>query len=81
MRGLTYLIMFTQGSTVARSKLDKIGEVHDGLHFDIRPDLYPLWTDSLMQAIEQHDPKFDARLEKKWRKCVAPGLKHLVSKY
>lgn len=80
-RGLTYLIMFSQGSEMARAKLDKIGEVHDGLHFDIRPDLYPLWTDSLMQAIEQHDSKFDAKLEKKWRKCLAPGLRHLIAKY
>ena len=56
---------------MAKSKLDEIGEIHDGLHFDIRPDLYSLWTDSLMQAVKQHDSKFNAELEKQWRKCLA----------
>lgn len=80
-RGLTYMIMFAQGSTTARAKLDKIGEIHDGIHFDIPPGLYPLWIDSLMQAIAKHDPKFDAKLEKQWRKCLAPGIKHLSKMY
>lgn len=80
-RGLTFLIMFSQGSEVAAAKLDQIGEIHDGIHFDIRPDLYPLWTESLMQAIARHDSKFNAGLEKKWRKCLAPGLRYLASKY
>ena len=48
----------------ARAEVERIGELH-ARRFDVRPQLYALWLDSLCAAIKQHDPAIHPR----WKCC------------
>ena len=57
--------------------LDRIARVHARSGRDIRPELYDLWLDSLIEALSQFDPDFDAEVELSWRLVLAPGISYM----
>ncbi|MBZ9557457.1 MULTISPECIES: globin [Modicisalibacter] len=54
--------------------LERIAVVHDRRHLDIRPALYDLWLESLIDTVRAFDPCFDADVELAWRLVMAPGI-------
>ena len=80
--GLTTLIMFAKGMGTAEDTLKKVAISHSKSNYDIAPELYPYWINSLIQAIKEVDgDKFTPELEKKWRICLNIGLNYLASLY
>jgi hemoglobin-like flavoprotein len=65
----------------SRHALERIGQTHSRGQLNIRPDLYPLFVDSLCEAVKAHDPEFSADLEALWRHRVRDGIDLITSMY
>lgn len=63
------------------AQLRRIAEIHDRNHRDIKPEMYALWLDCMLQAVREFDPKFDADVERAWREVLAPGIELMKSRY
>jgi len=61
--------------------LSAIADRHSKNDLNIKPHLYPLWLDSLIEAAKLVDPFFDMKTEKMWRETMQDGIDFMVSKY
>ena len=82
LKGSLYLMMLaSSGTSETLSDLERVARLHGRTGMDIRPELYDLWLDCLLQAVQQFDPLFDAEVEKVWRLGLAPGIAFMKSRY
>ena len=65
----------------ASAALEKVGKTHSRNGYNIRPELYGLWLDSLCETVKQHDPEFTSDLESQWRERMQEGIDFIVSTY
>ncbi len=80
--GLTFLIMYGEGkSNFAADKLDKIGTTHQRTRLNVRPDMYPMWIQSLIATVRKHVPTFDDTSRKSWEAVLQHGVNRIVSHY
>jgi hemoglobin-like flavoprotein len=79
--GLMSVLMFAEGQQSARSCLERIRASHARDKLGVTTDLYSHWTDSLMKAVANSDPKFDSSLEADWRKVITPAIEFIKSGY
>lgn len=63
------------------AELARLAERHGSADLDVRPGLYDLWLDCLLEAARQHDPRFSPAIEKAWRKTLAVGIDYMRSRY
>ncbi|MEX2122608.1 MAG: globin [Woeseia sp.] len=54
---------------------------HDRRHLDIRPGLYGLWLECLLETIRSFDPKVDATIEAAWRRTMKKGIDFMIERY
>lgn len=66
---------------IAWNELDRLAQHHSRAGLDIRPELYGVWLECLLNAARRHDPAFSVDVESAWRKALAPGIEHLRSAY
>lgn len=66
---------------LVRMHMDKIAHSHSKARYDIRPGLYPIWLDCMIQTIGKHDPKYTASLGEAWRAVLTPAIKLMISQY
>ena len=78
---LLYIISYAQANDLYREKIEALGVLHGRSKLNIRPELYPLWVNSLMQAVSKHDSHFNDELEKSWREALQKGIDIMISKY
>lgn len=81
---LNFVLMYAKNPDGAftRDKLEQIGQIHDRSHVNVRPNMYPLWVESLLKTVKETEgSRFDAGLEQAWRKTLAPAIDLLKSKY
>ncbi len=80
---LFVLAVAAQGlpESIARSSLPFLAERHDHAHLDIRPELYDLWLECLVDTARTHDPDFAPEVEEAWRKTLAVGIEYMRSRY
>ncbi|MDP1799110.1 MAG: globin [Planctomycetaceae bacterium] len=80
--GLTFLIMYAEGkSPFATEKLDKLGASHKRTRLNVRPDMYPLWIQSLIATVRKHVPTFNETSLKAWQTVLQNGVNRIVSHY
>lgn len=70
--GIMQLILYSRG--MSDRKLRALGESHSRAHYDIKPEWYSLWLDSLMKTVRKHDPEYSPELEKAWIEVLTPGI-------
>ena len=80
-KGLSFLIMYAEGSGVAGSKLDRLGGTHSRTGYNIRPQLYAVWIDSLVRTVKKYIPENDWAAEKAWRHILQLGVNRIQSWY
>jgi hemoglobin-like flavoprotein len=64
-----------------RMLLERLAIRHSREDLDVNPALYPLFVDSLIAAVEKHDPEYGAELGFAWRAAVAPGIEMMTESY
>lgn len=80
-QSINMAILFVQNNIIAKNALTRIRQSHDHEHLKIKPDLYPLWINSLIAALKEFDPEFNPPLEKQWREVLAPAIDHIKAGY
>ena len=79
-----FLLLEASGRNPPRESiahLERIAERHGRRDLDIKPGMYALWLDSMLQAVREFDPRFDERTERAWRGVLARGIEVMQSRY
>lgn len=61
--------------------LERIAARHSREGIDVPPDMYDHFVASLLKAVEQTDPRFDADVRVAWLEAATPGLDFMKSRY
>ena len=77
-----YMIMLAkQGNDAASAYLDRIALRHSKSELDIRPELYDLWLETLIETVSEIDTLFDKHVENAWLDVMRYGVEYMKSKY
>jgi hemoglobin-like flavoprotein len=76
-----YIIMLASGESERIVHLERLAKRHSRAELDIKPELYDLWLDRLVQAVKEFDPMFDSETETAWRRVLQPGTEFMKSRY
>ncbi|MCP8898171.1 globin [Gilvimarinus xylanilyticus] len=77
--GIMQLILFSRG--LPDSKLKALGESHSRHGYDIKPHLYNIWLEALLETLRQHDKQYSPQVESAWRHALTPGIDLIKSAY
>lgn len=61
--------------------LERTAARHAKTDRDVPPELYPLWVDALMLAVQKYDTNYGPGVEKAWREVMKPGIEYMISRY
>jgi hemoglobin-like flavoprotein len=67
--------------SIARGSLPALAVKHRRHGIDIRPGLYDLWIECLVETARAHDPQFGPEVERAWRETLAFGADYLRQRY
>ena len=76
-----YILMLASGESERIVHMDRLAKLHSRAELDIKPELYDLWLDRLVQAVKEFDPMFDMETETAWRHVLQPGIEFMKSRY
>jgi hemoglobin-like flavoprotein len=76
-----YIMMMASSDSERTVHLERLAKRHSRTELDIKPELYDLWLDRLVQAVRECDPMCDAKTETAWRRVLQPGIDFMKSKY
>lgn len=79
--GISYMIMYAKNSPIGIAKLEKIAELHDRSHVNVRPELYRFWLDSLIAVVKTYDSAYSPETENAWIATMNKGLDYFKSLY
>lgn len=79
--GISYMIMFAKKSATGTAKMEQIAQLHDRQHFNVRPELYALWLDALLDTVKRHDPQYTPEIRKSWIATMNIGLDLFKKQY
>jgi hemoglobin-like flavoprotein len=76
-----YIMMLASGEAERIVHLERLAKLHSRAGLDIKPKLYDLWLDRLVQAVVEFDPMFDPEIETAWRRVLQSGIEFMKSRY
>jgi hypothetical protein len=62
-------------------RLERLARMHSRAELDIKPELYDLWLEKLVQSARESDPMFDVETETAWHRVLQPGIEFMKSRY
>ncbi len=77
--GLGLLLIYAKRPNPAL--LERIAVRHNRADLDVPPTQYPLFVDSLIAAVREHDPQCNPEVENAWRTSLAPGIAFMAKAY
>lgn len=77
---LNYMVNFFV-SKKSSQYLEEIAALHGKVERDIKPEMYELWIESLMETLIDLYPQFDRTVELAWRIVLAPGVAYMKFHY
>jgi hemoglobin-like flavoprotein len=81
-RGISAAIAHAGGSTLTKRTIEQMACAHSRSgRVPVQPELYPYWTNSLLEAIREHDPEYSPALEQRWRKALDHTVEHFARHY
>ncbi len=76
-----YHLLAFYASSHADYYLQEVAISHDRAHLDIRPGLYDLWLETLIDTVRTFDEQFDDEVELAWRLVMTPGIVFMTFHY
>jgi hemoglobin-like flavoprotein len=67
--------------SLARGDLPRLAERHGRRDLDIRPELYDLWAECLVETAHAHDPDWSDDAAAAWRDTLAFGVEYMRRRY
>lgn len=80
-QGINCFIMFSEGVYAGGFCLDEITISHNRKHYNIHPNAYIYWKESLLKALEQTDPQFNKELYFLWIEVIDKGIAFISKGY
>lgn len=82
-RAIRIAILFAKepNMQIVREYMKMIAARHSKKHLNIRPALYPMWLDSMIEAVSLCDPEYTAELGSRWREVLAPAINLMTENY
>jgi hemoglobin-like flavoprotein len=74
-------LLLSYGNKADPALLDRIAARHSASALDVPPSLYPLFVESLLATIREHDPRCNEETETAWREALRPGIEYMQSRY
>ena len=74
-------MMLSSGPSERAVHLERLAQLHSRAGLDIKPELYDLWLDKLVQTVSECDPLFDTETGTAWRRMLQPGIEFMKSRY
>ena len=65
----------------ARSDLPRIAARHSRQDLDIRPGLYDVFLECLVETVRTHDAQFTSDVEAAWRETMRFGIDYMRARY
>ena len=78
MESMTHLITFAREQEPSE-EMKAMAAIHGKARLDIPVEFYDIWLNSLIETIQELDPKFNSHVEKAWRKVLSPGIDYMKS--
>jgi hemoglobin-like flavoprotein len=75
------IMLATQGNEAASVYLDRVSKQHSKSELNIRPELYDLWLETLIETVGVIDPVFCYQVETAWREVLTFGIEYMRSRY
>jgi len=76
-----YTMMLASSESERVAHLERLAQLHSRAGLDIKPELYDLWLDKLVQTVSECDPLFDTGTGTAWRRVLQPGIEFMKSRY
>ncbi|MDH4224795.1 MAG: globin [Deltaproteobacteria bacterium] len=80
-QGLNMVMMYSEGSVLAKKAVERIRDSHSAKKLNVPPNLYIFWENSLMKTIAEFDPEYTPGLEAHWRSVLKPALDVIKNGY
>ena len=61
--------------------LHSIAMTHSRGQYDIKPEYYDIWLESLLETVRNMDPEFEDNIELAWRLAMTPGIQFMKFHY
>lgn len=71
----------TNGEAESLQDLHERSKTHDRWHHNIKPEMYELWLESLIQTAQEFDPEWNETTESHWRSILGHVIAHMVKRY
>ena len=78
-QGIMNIVLYARG--MPDTKLKALGCSHSRKAMDIRPELYTLWTNSLLKTIREHDDEADGNTLSAWTEIINQGIAVILKEY
>lgn len=75
------LLQAIAGDPAAWQQLELRAIRHDRKHLDIKPEMYELWRESLLETVREFDPRADDRTREAWRRVVQQAIEFMTARY
>jgi hemoglobin-like flavoprotein len=66
---------------LAKDVLTKIRKSHSRERYDVKPEYYSYWLDSLIATLRACDPNFNDTLEQHWRNMMQISIDYIAEGY
>ena len=80
-QGINCFIMFSEGVYAGSFCLDEITISHNKKNYNIHPNAYIYWKESLLKALEKSDPQFNEELYYLWIDVIDTGIAYISKGY
>lgn len=81
-RGISNAILYGGGYDLVQRTVESVADLHSRKgRAPVPPNLYPYWMDSLIQAVQENDPRMTPELETRWRQAIAPLIETFTQRY
>lgn len=74
-------MMLDERSPEGRVHFERMAQLHSRAALDIKPELYDVWAESLVEAAREYDEHFDEEIERSWRHLLAPAIEFMKGRY
>ncbi len=65
----------------ADGPIEKVSRIHSKAEKNIKPHLYDLWLECLIDTVRDYDSEFNQDVELAWRMVMASGITFMKFKY
>ncbi len=78
---LVQMAFFFATKGEADDQIEKISRIHSEGEKNIKPHLYDLWLECLIDTVRDYDAEFNQDVELAWRMVMASGITFMKFKY